>query len=212
MIKYLVAFLFLPLFGFAQNNLRIGIGVIKIDYQKLPILKFFTDNNQLKPIKTIIISKDSEGEYTFKNKNQVDSWFSPEQLSMDYDIFVIRVDTSIGRWYKVYVNNEKGNMLWIKADLTKKFIKWPHFLKNETTAIEKGAFELDIKTEPNENATTIKKIDIKDCFQVLDIKGDWMKIKTNTNLDCNESKKTIKSGWIKWKYNNKLAISYGLTC
>ena len=82
----------------------------------------------------------------------------------------------------------------------------------ETTAIDKGFANLDIKVEPSDKAKTIKKIETKDCFEALEIKGDWMKVRTNEKLDCNESKKPIKIGWIKWKDNNRLTINFFLTC
>lgn len=198
--------------AFAQNEIPLGQGVIKVEFSKLPTLKFYNDTNQITPNKTLTIGKDKDGEFIIKNRKQVDDWFSPEQLSLEYDIFIIRVDTSIGKWYKVIMNAEKNTALWTKAEPFKKFIKWPTFLLNETTAIEKGFMNLDIKTAPSETSKTIKKIETKDCFEVLEIKGDWMRIRTNTKLDCNESNKPVKSGWLKWRDKKRLTISFGLTC
>ncbi len=141
------------------------------------------------------------------------TWFKPEGLWLDYSIFVIRVDTVIGKWFKVFVNNEKGTTLWTLTDPVKKFVKWQTFLVKETTAINKHPeFNIEIKVSPSENSSSIKKIEKTDCFEALEIKGDWLRIRTNSTLDCNESKKTIKSGWIRWRQNNRLTINYGLTC
>ncbi len=136
----------------------------------------------------------------------------PEQLSLDYDIFIIRIDAISGKWYKVITNTEKATVLWTKVEPFKKFVKWPTFLLKETTAIEKGFTNLDIKTGPSEASKTIKKIETKDCFEVLEVKGNWMRIRTNTNLDCNQSSRPVKSGWLKWRDRNRLTISFGLTC
>ena len=157
--------------------------------------------------------QDNQGEYVVKNSSQVATWFQPEGLWLDYSIFVIRVDTSIGKWHKVVVNNETGKTLWTKAEPIKQLVKWPAFLLKETTAIEKHPdFDLEVKTAPSDKSKTIKEVEAVDCFEVLEIKGSWMRIKTNETLECSESKKPIKSGWIKWKQNNRLTVGYGLTC
>lgn len=212
-MKFLFLLLLLvPYLTDGQSNLPVGQGVIKIDYTKLPTLRFYDDTIQTTPTKTVTIGKDSEGEFILKNSKELSTWFVPEQISLEYDIFVIRVDTVVGKWYRVVTNSDNGKMRWIKADNTKKFIKWQTFLVKETTAIDKGFANLDIKVEPSDKAKTIKKIETKDCFEALEIKGDWMKVRTNEKLDCNESKKPIKIGWIKWKDNNRLAINFFLTC
>lgn len=210
--RLLPIFIFLNYFSFGQKNLPVGVGIIKIDFTKLPTLSFFADTSQVNPIKTISIVKNKADEFIIKNEKQDATWFMPEQLSLGYDIFIMRVDTIIGKWYKVVVNNQKGIALWTKVEPVKKFIKWSTFLLEETTAIEKGFADIEIKTLPSENAKTIKKIETKDCFEVLEIKEDWMKIRTNTKLDCNESSRPIKSGWLKWRHKNRLTISYSLTC
>ena len=212
MTKFFIILSLLPLATLGQNNLPLGQGVIKINYTNLPTLLFYSDTSQTKGIKIVSIGKDEEGEYIIRNRKLVDMWFMPEQIELDYDIFIMRVDTVIGKWYKVIVNAETAQTLWTRFDPVKKYVKWSTFLLKETTAIEKGFASLDIKTEPSQTAKTIKKIETKDCFEVLEIRGDWMKIKTNTKLDCNESNQPIKSGWIKWRQNNRLTIGYGLTC
>ena len=109
-------------------------------------------------------------------------------------------------------NEEKAETMWTKVGPSKKFVKWSTFLLKETTAIVKGFTDLPIKTAPSETSKTIKKIETEDCFEVLEIKGDWMKIRTNAVLDCNQSNRPIQSGWLKWKDKNHLTISFGLTC
>ena len=70
---------------------------------------------------------------------------------------------------------------------------------------------LGIKQTDNENSKTLKKMENEDCFEVLEAKGDWLKIRTHSVLDCSTSKRSIKSGWIKWQKDNKLTIQFGLT-
>jgi len=208
---YLIILLF-PLLSVGQKSLPIGQGVLKIDYTRLPTIHFFADTMQASPARTVIVNKDKEGEYIFKNQKQLESWFLPEQLSLDYDIFIIRVDTIIGKWYRVVTNSEKPTFMWTKSSAEKKFIRWEPFLLKETTAIEKGFADIEVRTGPSSNAKLIKTMELKDCFEVLEIRGDWMKIRTNTTLECSESNRPIKEGWIKWRDKGRLTIGYGLTC
>jgi len=93
------------------------------------------------------------------------------------------------------------------------FIKWQTFLVEETTTINRHPdFDLEIKTAPSDEALTIKRIEETDCFEAIEIKGDWLRIKTNQTFECNESIKPIVSGWIKWRRNNRLLLYYGLGC
>lgn len=201
---------FFPLFSIAQKNISLGMGMLKIDYRQLFLLELYADTNTVSPTQSLRIIKNQSEEYSIENQDS-NAWFKPEQLFFEYDIFLMRVDTLAGNWYKIQVNSATGATLWTKADTAKKFINWKTFLLNEISAVDKGDYNLDIKTTPSDKAPTIKKIETTDCFQVLEIKGDWMKIKTNKEMECSESKKQVTSGWIRWRQNNRLTINYSLT-
>jgi hypothetical protein len=204
--------LLLPFLAAGQINLPVGQGVLKIDQTRLPIIHFFSDTTQPSPTRIIVVTRDKDGEYIFKNQRQLESWFMPEQVSLDYEIFIIRVDTVVGKWLRVVTNTEKSTFMWTKASAEIKFIRWETFLLNETTAIEKGFADLEVRTGPSSGAKLIKKMEVKDCFEVLEIQGDWMKIRTNTVLECSESIRPVKAGWIKWRDKGRLTIGFGLTC
>jgi hypothetical protein len=209
----IIAIFIVPLTTIGQSNINVGQGLVKIEFEKLPTLLFYSDTNKTTPLRTVSVTKDKEGEFIIENSSHVRSWFNPEGLWLDYGIFIIRVDTVIGKWYRVFTNNDKGTTLWTKADSVNNFIKWQTFLVDETTSINiHQDFDLEIKTEPSDEALTIKIIEETDCFEAIEIMGDWLRIKTNESFECNESKKPIKSGWIKWRRNNRLLINYGLGC
>jgi hypothetical protein len=209
-----LAFLFgATITALSQKNLRVGIGVLEIQYEKSATLLFFKDTLQSKPEKSVAVVQNASGDFVVKNEKEVGKWFSPEALWLDYSLFFIRVDTVIGKWYRVFSNNSSGSMLWTKAHSSKQFIPWKKFLLEYTTAINKDEdYNLEVKTGPSDKAATIKLMEIADCFEALEISGDWMRIKTNETLECNESKKKIRSCWIRWRKNNRLTIQYGLTC
>jgi hypothetical protein len=204
-------FLFIPVLSFSQKGLPIGQGILKVDYTKTPTLQFFSDTAQVSPAKVIAIGRDKQGEYIIRNQKRA-KWFRPEQLAMDYDIFILRVDTVSGKWYKVFVDSGKRTAMWTRFGPEKQFMNWPVFLLKETTAIGIGNIPLEVKSAPDSKAKTIRRMGPKDCYEVLEIRGDWMRIRTNTVLDCDESASPIKSGWIKWRDKGQLTIEYFLTC
>src|SRR5947207_5439910 len=138
-------FVFFPLFSAGQKNIPVGLGVLKIDFTKLPVLQFYSDTAMKASVKTIRITKNPSEEFTIDNQTEADTWFKPEQLFFEYDIFLIRVDSVVGNWFKVVVNSATGEILWTKADAAKKFIKWQTFLVKGLSSVDKGDFNLDIK-------------------------------------------------------------------
>jgi len=210
-IQILLLLLIFPWVLGAQPTPGIGKGILKVDPGTLPLIFLYTDTTQKNPDKKIQVIKTAEGEIVIKDREEIEKWFKPEQLFLEYDIFMMRVEAVSGRWFQVYVDNEKAITMWTKVDTSFRFITWQKFLAKEISAIDKHpSFDLDIKVLPADKANTIKKIEASDCFEVLEIKGDWMHIKTNLKADCNDSKKIIRSGWIKWKQNGKLVINYSL--
>ena len=210
MLRYLLLItLISPLILCAQ--LKVGQGILKINISNFPSIMMYIDTRQEHPTKKIQIKKDSSGEIVITNREEVDKWFKPEQLFLEYDIFMMRVEAVSGKWIQVYTDNEEGITMWIRADPNLQFIPWQKFLLKEISAIDKHpSFSLDIKASPADKSKTIRKIETTDCFEVLEIKGAWMHIKTNLRSECNDSKKIIKSGWIKWKQDGKLTINYSL--
>ena len=208
----IAVFLF-PVLVSGQKNINLGQGVLHIDFEKEPALLFYTDTTESAPTRVVRVTKDKEGGFVIKNNAQVKTWFAPEGLWPDYSIFMIRVDTAMSTWYKVVTHNEKGTTLGMKRDPVKKFIPWTTFLVEETTAIDKHEdFALEIKAAPSPKAATLKKMEKTDCFRAIEIRGDWLRVKTNELLECDQSDKKIKSGWIRWRWNNRLTIRYGVTC
>ena len=198
-----------PLYLFGQKNLNLGQGILKVDITQMPVIEFFSDTMEKMPLRTVTVAKDSVGEFILKGNDRVANWFSPEQLFLNYEIFMIRVDTVLGNWLHVYTNNLQPATMWVKKQPRINFIPWTVFLHKEVSSInQEPTFKQPVKVAPNEQSPMIKEMEETDCFKVISIKGDWMNIKSNT--DCSDSKKPVKSGWIRWRKKNKLIISYSL--
>ncbi len=188
---------------------ELGLGVIQVDIYKTTEIKVYRNKGDKSPEKIIrLVNKD--GEINIEEHNY-SNWLKPEAIWLDYSQFLFRYTAVEDKWIQIIVNTDTKDKKWIQKSQTLTIQTWENFLINETTAIDPLG-STDIKTEPNTNSTTLRKSTDKDCFEAIEIKGDWIKIKTNETLDCNEHPQPMKSGWIKWKENNQLSIKYFLTC
>jgi hypothetical protein len=66
-----------------------------------------------------------------------------------------------------------------------------------------------IRESPTEEGKEIMYQSRRDCFKVIDLKGDWIEVNTTTYCDQENKKGTL--GWIRWRKGNKLLIQYYTT-
>ncbi len=195
----------------AQNRGKIGVGILTIDIERYPVLKLYSDTNSNVPNTTIFVKKVKQDGVVVNTVPQLKG-FTPEALWLDYYIFLLRVEKVSPNWFKVFVSDH--TTFWLgKSTKGVRFDTWPVFLKSHISALFKlDGYDLDIKLAPSDKAKTIKKMEEKDCFEVLEVRGDWMRIRTNTGLECSETKRPVRSGWIRWRKADRLQVGYTQTC
>lgn len=206
----LLLLLFSPVMLLAQDDLPLGKGVVVFDVNKLNGIEFFVDTNNVQPDETIRFTINQVGVTEIEDAKNKNKWFVPEQFFPSYDVFILRVDEVKGDWMRLFVNTS-GQLLWTKIATFNKFMSWPDFLMTKVNAIQKNDwYAPEIKSLPAARASTIKRIEPSDCFDVLEIRGEWIHIQTDRQSGCSETKKPVRSGWIKWKDQNRLTIAYSL--
>ena len=213
-MKYLLFLLFIlsSSNSFAQSNLELGLGIVTVNIDALPKISFYSDTVSKIPVKSISVIKDKNQELVIKNIKQ-NAWLKSEGRALDYNIFIFRCTKKRGNWCEVYVNNTNRTKYWIKLNKNLSYLNWSKYLDTQTTWVGKrDEYSLEVKQSPNESSKRIKMMEKDDCFVVLEVKGDWMKVKTNDVLNCSGAKYPVKSGWIRWRKNNRLLIEYGLSC
>jgi hypothetical protein len=208
----IIIFILLSNACFGQKTIEAGIGILQVDFEKISTLNFFEKITDLKPSKNITVFKVGEYDHDLKNRSEAEKWFDPETLWFEYYIFNLRVIDKNGKWLNVVVNNQTGETMWIKTVTGLNFVTWEKFLLNTTAISGNQNFVIEVKTKPNDESKTLRKLGQKECLESIEIKGDWMRVKTNEILDCDDSGKIQEQGWIKWRQNNYLAIEYDLTC
>jgi hypothetical protein len=188
---------------------ELGHGIIEVNIDETKEIKVFKNKGDKEP-ERIPRLVNQNGDIVIE-ENDYTKWLQPESVWLDYSQFLFRFTKIEDDWIQVIVNNETGDKKWILKSQTLKIQTWDKFLVDNTTAI-KPLKSVDINAEPSMESKTIRKSSEKDCFEAIEIKGDWIKIKTNETLECNEHPQPIKTGWIKWRGDNLLAIKYYLTC
>lgn len=207
-MKTILTIIFL-LGSLITNATELGLGIVDIDIYKTKEIKIYKNKNDKTP-ERIIHLIEKNGEIAIK-ENDYQKWLKPESIWLDYSIFIFRYTNFQDNWIEIIVNNDSMNKMWIRKTETLSVKTWQTFLVQSTTAVEPLA-STEIKLEPSVSSMTIRSSTKEDCFEAIEIKGDWIRIKTNEKLDCNEHPSPIKSGWIKWRQNNKLTIEFFLTC
>lgn len=109
-------------------------------------------------------------------------------------------------YYRILVNNQ-GVSYWLRKSEFLKFIKIDEYLKQFSVFIEP---KQRIYTKPEVTSLTVSYIETRDyaTFSVVQIKGDWMEIRSAEGEDevSTPQASKLKSGWIKWRINNKILI------
>ncbi len=188
----------------------LGIGLVRIRFDKHLKLNFYSDTTNVEPVKTLQFYYDTNIDATsIKNLDRQLHWLKPESFWLDYHIMVFRVVSQTGRWFKVVVNNENGRSYWIKRTNKTEFQSWESYLKGMVSVARLPQFPQKIRSKPDDHAPVIE-YQGQDCFVVKSVRGDWLEIATSGI--CDETTMQIKSGWIRWRKGNRLLIEYFPTC
>lgn len=107
-------------------------------------------------------------------------------------------------YYRILVNKQ-GVSYWLRKSEFLKFIKIDEYLKGFGVFIDA---KQRINTKPEINSPTVSYIETRDyaTFSVVQVKGDWMEIKSSESEEITPQASKLESGWIKWRINNKILI------
>jgi len=209
-LKALRIIFFLLITMKAYGQIAIGTGIVWIEFDGSTTVDFYKAQNDEVYNRRILIYEDSDDEVlTLKDYHKRKNWLQPEVMQVDAYHLNFRCKSQTEKWFEVVVNNEKGSTMWLKRSEQTKFQSWKEYLISMFGIARLNAKIQGIYEAPDEGA---KKIETqgKDCFQVRDMKGDWIEIYSSD--ECNSEDRTeIKSAWIKWKEGEKILISYNTT-
>ena len=167
----------------AENGL--GVGIVSISFDEKTVIRFYKKPGDAKPVETIEFFDDkSVNGLNIKNLEIEKKWLQPETLWLDYSAFNFRCKTKTKEWLEVVTNNETGKTQWIKNTRFTKFFGWETYLKNMFGVGRIAGSRQPIRKSPA-NASPVIKYSGGDCFQVRQMKGDWIEIFTPDYCDEN---------------------------
>ncbi len=181
------------------------------DYYKTPIIIRSTDKMEILRIEfsdslgtttTVTTTFKGQSYKQFDNQNPFNPWLFSD--NSDYFRLAFECVDSTGTQYKVKINDEevvsisKDNTDFKKQEITDFVIDWTSL-----------GFDFDRSANPlreSPNGKIIIHADQKEykiwTGESLEVKGDWIKVKTLKN----------EVGWVKWRSGNKVLIRMYFAC
>ena len=195
--------------AFGQDRLLIdnGFGVVeaKIETNKENIVIFNQDCSVWMLFDFDYENKlDNKNQYTLDDVKKLYSWnedFNPYVFIIDYSLLMFICTGIEGDKYKVIVNKETGLEKYIKKEDFLILRNWQEHLIHSVASVD-----FDIKTNPVRQKPTIEagilklSLDIDPVIEPIGINGDWLKVRF-------WEKDNEKTGWIKWKIENRIIVS-----
>lgn len=182
----------------------LGIGLVTIDFDDKTVLNFYAAPDEKSEKKTLEFFDDPAiSSWNIRGLDQHKTWLQPEILHLDYSQFILRCAEKQTGWLKVIVNNETGQTMWLKEDKLTIFDTWEAWLKSRNSIGRLPNQPQKIRKAAEENAEEIP-FKGRDCFKVQAVQGDWVEITSSEN--CEGEK--LKSGWIKWRAEEKLLVDF----
>jgi hypothetical protein len=169
-----IATIFLVFVLLINNQDELGLGIIQVDIEQTKEIRIYKNKGDKEAERVIRLIKE-KGDIVIEEKDYI-KWLHPETIWLDYSQFLFRYTQIQDNWIEVIINKETGDKRWVLTSSTFTISSWDKFLIENTTAIE-PLIPTDIKVEPNSDSKTIRKSTDKDCFEAIEIKGDWIKSK-----------------------------------
>lgn len=191
---------------------EMNMGFFAPNYYENPILYFYGNIN----LEKSLMDHTAYDSITFKrNKyNQFDiatapPWLVPIHQKLDYDILYLSLVSVSEDFVEVIVNKTNGKTAYFDKRAGR-IIYWPEFL----LSMHSVEFPRDLELKPTSKQEKIRvrafeasgEVNTPHQFmRAIQIKGEWMQVLL---LDTNF--KTVGKGWIQWKRNGKLLVTYNL--
>lgn len=191
--------------GTDDPEYSMGLGFFKPDLLGNNALYFYGGLNLDKPV----FEQTPEDSLVFKKTETSNHdlvyappWLLPEHYKLDYDIFYFKL-ISVGRDFVEVSVNDKTQKISYLDRFAGEILYWPEFLLRVHSIELLSGSEQKIHIKPLDYAG---EVNIKyDFLKPVIIQDEWMSVEL-----YDENYVRLGNGWIQWKKNNKLLISYSL--
>lgn len=183
----------------------IGLGFFKPDFFEKSVMYFYSNQNSKKtvtehpPSDSIGFSKTENGGFEI---SYAPPWLVPEHLKLDYDILYFKIQSLSDDFAEVTVNTGTQQTFFVDRSAGK-IIYWPDFL------LQVHSVEF---TDPGIQKVRVKPLSYAGedltAFQLMVpviVKDEWMLVEL-----FDDNYEQVGQGWIQWKKDNQLLITYSL--
>ncbi len=183
----------------------IGIGFFTPNFQKNKTLYFYGSVNLEKgltehsPQDSIVFALDENQNFT---TTYAPPWLLPAQLKLDYGIMHLKVFGVGNDLIKVETNSKTNRISYVDKQAGA-FVSWPEYIlsMNSVEFIDKAKQTIHIK--PLDYAGEVQAN--FDFISPLLVEGDWL-----YGLLLTDNRTETGKGWIRWRKDGKLLITYSL--
>ena len=190
---------------FKDEETQMGLGFFKPNFFEKPVIYFYGQPNLEKsiqehtPADSIVTAQAELGGFQITN---APPWLVPEHLKMDYDILYFKV-ISLGRdLIEVVVNKTNGQTGYMDRNAGE-IIFWPEFfLRINSVEFIDPVNQKVLHNNVDHGSEVITKYEL---MRPILIQNEWMQVEL-----YDDSYKVVDKGWIKWRADGKLLISYSL--
>jgi hypothetical protein len=189
----------------ANLNQNMGLGFFKPDFVNHQVLYFYGNLNFEKPISdhspidSIGFIKTEYGGYVI---SFAPPYFFPDHLKLDYDILLLKIISVGDDFVEVIVNKETQKTLFLNKYAGQN-IYWPEFLLQVFDIEFLDEYPQQVKYKPLVHAS---EVNLAFSFMHPEMLQDkWMKVAL-----YNDDNERVGDGWIQWRNDNELMISYSL--
>ena len=190
--------------SYSEND-KISLGFFKPNIFENRVLYFYGNPNFEKSkmehsqTDSVVFTQIENGGYDI---TYAPPWLVPIHLKLDYDILYFEVTSVSEDFAKVIVNQSNKNLSYV--DRSKgKLIYWPDFLLSVNSVEFLDGIDNIVRIKPLEHAS-----EVSTNFEIMkpvQISNNWMQVFL---IDADYNR--VGKGWIKWKMNNRLLITYSL--
>lgn len=182
-----------------------GLGFFKPTLFDTPALYFYGNLHFMKPVMehpAFDSLSFEQREYGGYNISYAPPWFAPHHLKLDYDMLFLKVVAVSGDFAEVIVNKFTGRKAYINR-YAGKMIYWPDFLLQVHSIEMLPEHEQPVRVKPLDYAGEVKTPHV--FMKAVLVMDQWVKVQLQ-----DDNFREVGEGWVKWRSENSLLISYSL--
>ncbi len=185
-----------------QQKFPMGIGMAAPNVSDQQVIYFYNNpyqkNASSTPADSLVIAAAQYG----PDISYAPPWFAPVHLKMDYGILLIRAISAGKNFIEVRVNEYTGQTAYLdRTQIGMQY--WPEFLLNINSVEQITRQDNPVRIKPLSHASIVNGD--YEFLRPINIRQHWMQVEM-----LNGDFQKTGQGWIQWKKDGQLLITYSL--